>query len=76
MQNHWLLRKNTKKNLRSLLNQKLRKIRIDPTVEKVKILQKKILKIQVLFNFQNIDTIMFGKSLAIKKKYLIFFEMG
>ena len=42
--------------------------------EKFHILWKEIHKIQFLFNFQNIDTKIFAKLLATKKKYLKMFE--
>ena len=51
-----------------------KKLRIDPTAEKVQILRKKISKIQLLFNFQKFDTKIFAKLLATKKKYLKMFE--
>ena len=56
--------------------QKLRKNQDDPKAEKVQILQKKIQKIQFLFNIQNFDTKMFLKALATNKKILKFFEGG
>ena len=56
----------------TLLVKKL--LAIDPTAEKVQILQKKISKIQFLFNSQIFDTNIFAKPFATQKKYLKKFE--